>query len=30
VGTGGEGDENVEMQITQFMRLEALIGTDFG
>ena len=29
VRAGGEGDENVEMQVTQFMRLEALIGTDF-
>ena len=30
MGAGSEGDENVEMQITQFMRLEAVIGTDFG
>ena len=27
---GGEGDENVEMQVTQFVRLEALIGTNLG
>jgi len=26
----GEGDENVEMQVAQFVRLEAVIGTDFG
>jgi len=27
MSAGGKGDENVEMQVTQFMRLEALIGT---
>jgi len=30
VRAGSKGDENVEMQITQFMRFEAVIGTDFG
>jgi hypothetical protein len=28
VGAGSERDENVEMQVTQFMRREAVIGTN--
>lgn len=27
---GGEGDENIEMQVPEFMRLKAPVGTDFG
>ena len=30
VRAGGQGDENVKVQVTQFARLEASIGTDFG
>jgi hypothetical protein len=29
VGASGERDENVEKQVTQFVRFEAVIGTDF-
>jgi len=30
VGAGGEGDENIGVQVTEFMRLEASIRADFG